>query len=412
MSLSFYLHKTANDFIKTFENEYYLNSFAKKKTDMKKFALLMITTLLVISCSKYGEGNFTISGTAKGFKDGTKIYLRELNEAGMIVKSIDTGIVVNQKFELKGSVEEIKTAHIVTESEEGGLNIFIENGEFNIDLIKGAMFKSKVSGSYNNDKLFQFNSEYQNLQSLITDKLIDYESKHREELTHSLKKGDSSNVNKLKKGYEKIEGELLQFTIDFAKKNPSAYLSVLILENNLNNPKLEFSTLISLYSNLDSDLKEVSSGLKIKAKIEAVNNTKLGQSAPEFKGKDPKGKEVSLEDVLGKKVTVIDFWASWCAPCRIENKNMVKLNKDFKSKGLNIVSVSLDSNDIEWKAAIYSDKLLWNHISNLQGWQDPIALSYNIMAIPSTFILDADGKIVAKNLKGEELRKKIIELTK
>jgi alkyl hydroperoxide reductase subunit AhpC len=91
---------------------------------------------------------------------------------------------------------------------------------------------------------------------------------------------------------------------------------------------------------------------------------------------------------------------------------MVKLNKEFKSKGLNIVGVSLDNNMAEWTAAIYADELNWYHASNLKQWQDPIVLSYNIMGIPSTFILDADGKIVAKNLKGEELRKKIIELTK
>lgn len=412
MSLSFYLHKTANDFIKTFENEYYLNSFAKKKTDMKKFALLMITTLLVISCSKYGEGNFTISGTAKGFKDGTKIYLRELNEAGMIVKSIDSGFVVNQKFEIEGSVEEASIITLTAENEETNVNIVLEKGDLTVDLVKGALFNSKISGSYNNDKLRQFNTDYGKLQASVTDKLIAYEEKHRLELSNAFKTADSATIKKLKSGYEKIEGEMLQFSLDFVKKNPKALLSILILENNMNSNQVDFNIIKTNYEMLDSDLQKVSYGVKIQNKINAIENTEIGKEAPNFTAKDPKGNEISLHDVLGKKVTIIDFWASWCTPCRVENPNMVKLNKEFKSKGLNIIGVSLDSNVAEWTATIYADELNWYHASNLQAWQDPIVLNYNIMAIPSTFILDADGKIVAKNLKGEELRKKIIELTK
>jgi peroxiredoxin len=412
VSKRIYLDKTANDFIKTFANDFKLNSFAKKKINMKKFALLMITTLLVISCSKYGEGDFTISGTAKGFKDGTKIYLRQLNEAGMILKSIDSGFVVNQKFVLEGSVEEASIVTLTADNEETNINIVLEKGAITVDLVKGALFNSKISGSYNNDKLRQFNTDFGKLQASVTDKLIVYEEKNRLELSNAFKSGDSATIKKLKSGYEKIEGELLQFSLEFVKKNPKALLSVLILENNMNNNQVDFNIIKSKFEELEPELQKVSYGVKIQDKINAIANTEIGKEAPNFTAKDPKGNEITLHEVLGKKVTIIDFWASWCTPCRIENPNMVKLNKEFKSKGLNIVGVSLDSNVAEWTAAIYADELNWYHASNLQAWQDPIVLSYNIMGIPSTFILDADGKIVAKNLKGEELRKKIIELTK
>lgn len=412
MSKRIYLDKTANDFIKTFANDFKLNSFAKKKINMKKFALLMITTLLVISCSKYGEGDFTISGTAKGFKDGTKIYLRQLNEAGMILKSIDSGFVVNQKFVLEGSVEEASIVTLTADNEETNINIVLEKGAITVDLVKGALFNSKISGSYNNDKLRQFNTDFGKLQASVTDKLIVYEEKNRLELSNAFKSGDSATIKKLKSGYEKIEGELLQFSLEFVKKNPKALLSVLILENNMNNNQVDFNIIKSKFEELEPELQKVSYGVKIQDKINAIANTEIGKEAPNFTAKDPKGNEITLHEVLGKKVTIIDFWASWCTPCRVENPNMVKLNKEFKSKGLNIVGVSLDSNVAEWTAAIYADELNWYHASNLQAWQDPIVLSYNIMGIPSTFILDADGKIVAKNLKGEELRKKIIELTK
>ncbi len=111
-------------------------------------------------------------------------------------------------------------------------------------------------------------------------------------------------------------------------------------------------------------------------------------------------------------MTIIDFWASWCGPCRQENPNVVKIYNELHSKGLNIIGVSLDDNVIKWKHAIEKDKITWNQVSNLKGWQDPIAKLYQVEEIPSTFILDSSGKIVAKNLRGDNLKLKILELLK
>jgi thiol-disulfide isomerase/thioredoxin len=110
------------------------------------------------------------------------------------------------------------------------------------------------------------------------------------------------------------------------------------------------------------------------------------------------------------KVTVIDFWASWCGPCRAENPNVVALYNELHSKGLNIIGVSLDEDAAKWKAAIAKDKLSWIQVSNLKGWEDLIATAYEVDQIPATFILDAQGNIVAKNLSGEELKAKVKEI--
>lgn len=118
---------------------------------------------------------------------------------------------------------------------------------------------------------------------------------------------------------------------------------------------------------------------------------------------------ISLKESLGK-VTIVDFWASWCGPCRMENPNVVAIYKEFHSKGLNIIGVSLDQDAAKWKDAISKDKLSWTQVSNLKGWEEPIAIQYKVEAIPATFILDASGKIVAKDLRGAELKAKIIEL--
>lgn len=118
---------------------------------------------------------------------------------------------------------------------------------------------------------------------------------------------------------------------------------------------------------------------------------------------------VTLKQSLGK-VTLIDFWASWCAPCREENPNVVALYNEFHSKGLNIISVSLDNDASKWKEAIAKDKLSWTQVSNLKEMKDPIALQYNVTQIPTTFLLDSNGKIVAIDLYGDQIKNKIKEL--
>ncbi len=116
-----------------------------------------------------------------------------------------------------------------------------------------------------------------------------------------------------------------------------------------------------------------------------------------------------MKESLGK-VTIVDFWASWCGPCRAENPNVVAIYKEFHAKGLNIVGVSLDKDAAKWKEAIAKDNLTWTHVSNLKFWDEPIAAQYKVQSIPATFILDASGKVVAKDLRGEELKAKVQEL--
>ena len=137
--------------------------------------------------------------------------------------------------------------------------------------------------------------------------------------------------------------------------------------------------------------------------------TDVGQIAPMFSGPNPKREILQLKDLMGK-ITLIDFWAAWCRPCRIENPNLVKLYKEMNPKGLEIVGVSLDRDMNSWRKAIEDDGLMWSQISNLQFWQDPIAKLYNISAIPAAFLIDSEGRILAKNLRGERLKEKVKEL--
>jgi peroxiredoxin len=148
------------------------------------------------------------------------------------------------------------------------------------------------------------------------------------------------------------------------------------------------------------------------AAVKAVASTAIGAVAPDLSFKNPEGKLLKLSDLRGK-VVLLDFWASWCRPCRMENPNVVAAYKKFKDKGFAIYSVSLDQNGDSWKAAIQQDGLIWpDHVSDLKGWQSEPARTYSVQSIPAQFLLDKDGKIIAKNLRGEQLEQKLYELLK
>jgi thiol-disulfide isomerase/thioredoxin len=206
-----------------------------------------------------------------------------------------------------------------------------------------------------------------------------------------------------------LQKELLEYTSTFPENNPTSFLSVLLLDNMFNQPEVNIQKIKLVYESLMPKLQKTKPGLSIKTKIENYKEISVGNVAPDFSGPTPDGKIRSLKASLGK-VTIIDFWASWCGPCRKENPNVVALYNEFHSKGLNIIGVSLDKDAAKWNEAIAKDSLTWYHVSNLQFWTDPIAVLYNIKSIPATYILDEKGVIIATNLRGEELRAKIASI--
>jgi peroxiredoxin len=146
-------------------------------------------------------------------------------------------------------------------------------------------------------------------------------------------------------------------------------------------------------------------------RVETLRKTAEGQPAPDIVLNDPYGKTIALSSLRGKYV-LVDFWASWCQPCRMESPNLVRMYNAYKSKGFDIFSVSLDDNREAWVKAINDDKLLWTHVSDLQKWNSSVVSQYNIEGIPFTVLLDKEGKIIAKNLRGKALEDQLKQLFK
>ena len=157
--------------------------------------------------------------------------------------------------------------------------------------------------------------------------------------------------------------------------------------------------------------KATGPGRLVAARIQALEGVGVNAVAPDFTLQTPEGEDVALYGVKGK-LKIIDFWASWCGPCRMENPNMVKLYAEFKDKGLSVISVSLDEKKDKWVEAIKKDGLTWLHLSDLKGWQGDVIKKYNIDAVPTIFVLDENNRIIAKNLRGEKLKAFVSERLK
>ena len=370
---------------------------------MKKTILIVATALTTFACNQLKDNEFIISGEAAGVENGKKVFVEIQTETGSLAK--DTAIVTDGKFELKGFTEGIDLGFIRIENEQINLPLILEEGKIEINIVKDSLHKSTLGGTPNNDKFQKFNTESR----AISEKVAKFEKDNGPEMQKAQMSNDTVTINKLLKEYKKFQNEMNDYSKKFIKENPDAYLSVLLLENFLMRQYLTPEEIKSYFEGLDKDVKETKSGKKIKTALDSMSAIVIGKPAPNFSAPSPEGKTISLKESLGK-VTIIDFWASWCGPCRAENPNVVALYNEFHPQGLNIIGVSLDKDAAKWKEAIAKDGLIWPHVSNLKFWEDPIAKQYNVQSIPATFILDEKGNIVAKDLRGEELRAKVAAL--
>lgn len=373
---------------------------------MKKIFYIITLATFAFACNKLEKNEFLINGSAKGVKDGTSIYLNLQGENGFLVK--DSAVIKNEKFNLKGTIETPEIGFIRMAANNGDFPFILEHGKINIEVNKDTIQISKLSGTLNNEKLQSYNNE----SKVVFNKIIKYNVENQMTWIKAKKENDSATMNKLNAGLKSFQQELNDVSVKFVKNNPEAFLSVLLIENFITRQHLPVEEIKVLFSKINKEYSNSKSALNIKKILNEYSSLESNSDvikAQEFSAKNPDGKEISLKESLGK-VTIIDFWASWCGPCRAENPNVVALYNQYHEKGLNIIGVSLDKDAAKWKEAIAKDGLTWSQVSNLKFWDEPIAKLYNVKAIPAMFILDANGNIVAKDLKGEALKAKVEEL--
>jgi peroxiredoxin len=400
------------------KSKLFLNTFAflnQKQIKMKRIVLLLTVTAVLFSCNKAGQNEYIISGTVKGVADGKTVVLEKQDETGQL-KPIDTVKIKDGKFTIKGSAKEPEIMLLQVEALQGKVPFILENGDIKVVVDKDSIQKTKLSGTFNNDVFSKFNVDVVKFQKASQKKMMDFQNANMEKMKAAQEAKDTITINKLMKEYQVIQKEGMDFYVKFAETNPKALISALIVDSMLNDPNVDLARTKKIFASFSPELKKYKPGKSIQSKLDKIGKpvavataTEVGSVAPDFSAPNPQGKSISLKESLGK-VTIIDFWASWCNPCRAENPSVVVLYNEFHAKGLNIISVSLDKEASKWKEAIAKDKLTWNQVSNLKFWEEPIALTYGVKSIPATFLLDANGTIVAKDLRGAELKAKVASL--
>ncbi|MEL6917906.1 MAG: TlpA disulfide reductase family protein [Bacteroidota bacterium] len=366
---------------------------------MKRTLLALCLLIALAACNSTPDG-FKIEGTITGeLENGTNIFLKRTNDKNQPV-DVDTTTVENGVFSFTGEGAVPELHYIFIDQVRGNIPVIIENGEIVVKAQKDSLNFAKIKGTLQNDLFSDFlkSSRELSLKAMSMNNDMRAASAAR----------DTATMAALREEYFELQEDAKKFELEYVKENPNALISALIIDKVLTTKALSDEEAQKMYDALTPEIKETKVGKVIMEKLAKGKTTSIGAKAPNFSAPTPTGEEMALNDVLGK-VTILDFWAAWCKPCRAENPNVVKVYNKYHEKGLNILGVSLDKRAEDWKKAIVDDGLEWNHVSNVDYF-DEIAKLYGVDAIPATFILDEEGIIVAKNLRGPALEEKIASM--
>lgn len=379
-------------------------SHDNKLTCMKKYiftALLFSPAIL-----KAQNLNYTVKGNVANVNAPAKVFLvyRTDND-----NFIDSAAVQNSKFEFKGSVADptkaaLYLAHngesLKTIRKPDQLTIYLEKATIDVkasDSVKNAT----VTGSALNKANQELEATVRPFNNKIRAIEAAYMALPKEQRTEQA-------MNDLEKKENSIEAEQKIALGKFIKSHPNSLLSLDAL-GTYGGYFPEATQVGPLFSALSSKVKNSKAGKEYNKLLNSWELTALGATAPQFSQNDKDGNAVSLASFKGKYV-LVDFWASWCGPCRRENPNVVKAFNRFKGQNFTILGVSLDSKRENWLKAVADDHLDWTQVSDLQYWKNAVAAQYGVRAIPQNFLLNPNGKIIAKNLSGDALSAKLAEL--
>lgn len=378
-----------------FRQTIWIKASYNKISKMKRTDIFLLV-IIILGCSDpISKNNFSLNLNITG-ELKQKIYLSK-RDAGKWV-NIDSSSVVTGEIVLNGQIKDPEMFYL--RSGQNLTNIFIEAGKITFTAHADSINKGITNGSKSQAELDSFNESI----SLITEQLDTLYNQYRE----AAKNDDQVRLEELSELIDTKDDERLAQTIDYAYANNKSIVSAYLIMTN--NYYLELAELDTITSNFDNSIKQTKYVELLLDRISNLYKVSIGSSFTDFTLNDTTGNPIALSSLIDENYLLIDFWASWCGPCRRENPNIVAVYNDYNSKGFDIIGVSLDTDKNNWIKAIEKDSLTWSHVSDLQGWNSAAGKLYAVNAIPHSVILNENGTIVAKNLRGEELRDKIAEL--
>lgn len=363
------------------------------------FALAIIPAAVVAQ-----SGDFTIHGET-GHQDYNNKFVK-LYYTHDSVKVVDSVVIVDGHFEFSGHVEMPLAGKLSMGSDESGdrIDVFLSAGTILVSTAD-SLCNACIGGTTlakDHDRLTSKYRQAENELYGVIRQLV------------AMPDGDQ------KKAFftEKVSPEMDRYTTlkkesvnEFVTENPNSYVSLYHLDKSAVGRMTNYETTYPYYKLLSQELKETPLGKELGKRLLAAKSDFTGKVYTDFVSTTPDGQELNLKEIVdGHKYVLLDFWASWCGPCRKENPHVVETYNTFKDQGFTVLSVSLDEDAAKWKAAIEQDGMPWYHASSLQGWKEPAGRLYDVRAIPQNFLIDHNGTIVAVNLRGSALSKKIGEL--
>lgn len=358
---------------------------------MKKIIVLALFAICGTIASVAQSGDITIKGKIEGIKKGRLYLLAQSSEE--CADTLGFCDFKRGKFELDATVVEPLAAQLVVEGFSGGFMLFVEPGvTYKACLSDDDSFY--IKGGTLNDSYAEHMRVSDSMRAGISELQERYDS-----LRAGRKLRSASQVNDT---LRREQESLREFTNSFLAGNDNVITAYTIYSNIIMRDAGLKETR-NMYASLGDGAKASQFGRIIKERIDRLAKTDQGAKAPDFTLSDVNGNMVTMSEVKGK-IKIIDFWASWCGPCRLNNPALRKLYDEFHDKGLEIIGVSLDTDGESWKKAIEKDGLIWVNVSSLQGWECETIRLYSVSGVPSLFVLDEYNNIIATGLRGEQLK--------
>ena len=365
---------------------------------MKKMLTLAASALLLVACGE--KPGYTITGTVNNPElNGKWVYLTPYGTPD--AAALDSAQISDGQFTLTGTQANARLCELKVNTgnanERGYQTVFVlENGQLQAKLDAKS---SAVNGTAENDAFTSLNTS---LEALFQD--VDKLSEESRSEDKALAEAATQKLEELSKQ------EIAQITAYIKANTNKLSAAKLFVENNYSMAEAD---LFAIVDQADSLFKSAPRMAKLLPVIEAKRNVAVGKKFADFEMSDLNGKTRKLSEYVGNgKIVLIDFWASWCPPCRRDMPNVVEVYKQYKNKGFDIVGVSLDSKKDAWEKGVKDLNITWTQLSDLQGWKNAAAQLYGVNSIPQTVLVDKDGTIIAKGLHGKEVGEKLAELLK
>lgn len=380
---------------------------------MKKLSVFLLLMFVFISCQKKN----VIEITTENVPDNTvvEIKTREVGKETAIV--IASGKVVDGKLTFDNTFVGLDEVFaLVKASEEDEYKAFFigEPGYIKIHFDMNNADNYNIGGTTNNDVLQKFQDEMRPAVAEIRS----FSEKNKDRIMELTKNGDAEaeEYKKIMADYQALFAKTTEITNKFREEYRGQAIDLMMMLDGISSGEKTAEDYKIEFDGFSTELKSSNIGKKIEdflVKLAEENEKALavGDKLPEFKALTTDGKELTLTAFLeGKKLVLVDIWASWCGPCRQENPNIVKSYEAYKDKGFDIIGYSLDKKEDAWKKAIVADKLTWTQVSNLKQWEDPIVVDYGIKGVPASYLVNEQGVIIATDLRGKELSDKLEEI--